>query len=489
MICVVIKGPSIDEVYTQINEALSLADLIELRLDHFESIDTETLKNIRHRFSIPMIFTLRNQSNGGHYLKSEATRLNEIQRLIELQPEYFDIEHDVSDSFLHSLFAQNLRVKFILSYHNFSTIPQHLPLLLQDMQNKHPTYYKIAITPQSCLEALQFLCHFKEQPNVILIGMGMHGQMTRILGPILGSPITYTTLNETLSTAPGQLLASDLIQRYRFHSLNPSTRLYGLIGDPVDQSISDLSHNALFSRLGHNAIYVKMQIKPAEIQSFLSCAKQLGFQGLSVTMPLKEQIVPYLDSIDPSAQEIGAVNTLLLTENHIHGYNTDGIGALNALEKCCSVNGKHLVLIGAGGAARAIAYEAIRRGARVTIVNRNPTKALQLAKELKCTGMGLDQMTTLSKKGYDILINCTPLPLPIPQNEILPNGMAMDIVTKPKESAFLKAAKAQGCHIIYGYNMFIEQALGQFQLWFKDSFDLPKNRILLEQFVLSLFSN
>ncbi|MGZ3732411.1 MAG: shikimate dehydrogenase, partial [Parachlamydiaceae bacterium] len=253
--------------------------------------------------------------------------------------------------------------------------------------------------------------------------------------------------------------------------------------------ISDFSHNALFSRLGYNAIYVKMAIQPHEIGSFLYYAKQLGFQGLSVTMPLKEQLLPYLDSIDPSAQEIGAINTLFFTDNHIHGYNTDGIGALNALEKCCPVNGKHLVLIGAGGAARAIAYEAIRRGAKVTIVNRNATKALELAKELNCMGMGLNQMASLSKQGYNVLINCTPHPLAIPQNEILPNCIAMDIVTKPKESAFLKAAKAQGCRIIYGYNMFIEQALGQFQLWFKDSFDLQNNRMLLERFVLNLFSN
>src|SRR5262249_16514603 len=163
-----------------------------------------------------------------------------------------------------------------------------------------------------------------------------------------------------------------------------------------------------------------------------------------------------------------AVNTLLFEEGKIFGFNTDGIGALNAIEKEFPVKDKRIVIIGAGGAAKAIAYEAHRRGGLVTIVNRDAEKALQIAQLLPCIGKGLDYMATCAETGYDVLINCTPSPLPIASEYIIPQAIVMDIKTKPKETAFLKLAREKGCPIIYGYQMFIEQALGQFNLWFKN---------------------
>jgi 3-dehydroquinate dehydratase / shikimate dehydrogenase len=481
MICVVIKGPSLEDVYRQISAAFAYADLVELRLDCFALLDMTALKKLRSHFSIPMIFTLRSQQQGGSYPQSEENRLIEICRLCALKPEYLDLESHVSPSFIKEIASQYPEIKVILSHHDFETTPKNLDKLYQKMKIVPAHFYKIAVTPQNCLDAMRFVCWAnKTNDQLIAISMGSHGQLSRILGPMIGTPITYAALEEDLLTAPGQLSAKTLIEQYHHRSLNRHSALYGLIGDPVDQSISAETHNHLFTTCGFNAVYVKIQVKTSELAEFLNYAKQLPFRGFSVTMPLKESILPYLDGIDPRALDIGAVNTLLFEDNKINGFNTDGIGALNALENEGLVKDKRVIIIGAGGAARAIAYEAKQRGSHVTLVNRDKGKALQIAQRLHCTGKGLEDMVACAQEGYDILINCTPVALPIASDYILPQAVVMDIVTKPKDTPFLKQAMEKGCQVIYGYEMFIEQAIEQFNLWFKNRIDFHESRQILE---------
>lgn len=483
MICVAIQGPSYEEACQQIAQAHPFADLIELRLDCFESLNLIALKNLRSHFSIPMIFTLRSQIQGGKYTQSEENRLADIRHLIELEPEYLDIENHVPSRFIEEISSQSPKTKLILSYHNFSKTPEDLEGLYRKMLKTPAFFYKIAVTAQNCIDALRFVCWAKKSDDkLIAISMGSHGQISRILGPMMECPITYAALEEDQKSAPGQLSAKILIERYHHHSLNPDTVIYGLIGDPVDLSISDQAHNDLITACGLDAVYVKLQVRPSELSDFLQLAKQLPFHGLSVTMPLKEHILPFLDQIDPQALDIGAVNTLLFKEGVLSGFNTDGIGALNAIER--EVKGKQIVIIGAGGAAKAIAYEAHRRGALVTILNRDERKAHEMAQRLHCIGKGLDYMATCFEAGYDILINCTPVPLPIPSDYILPQAIVMDIKTRPKETPFLKHAMEKGCQIIYGYQMFIEQALGQFDLWFKNRINMQESRKILEKKVV-----
>lgn len=489
MICVVIKGPTFEEAHQQISKAVAYADLVELRLDCFKSLDLAALKILRSHFSIPMIFTLRSQIQGGNYAQSEEQRLADIHRLIELEPEYLDLESHVSACFIAEISSQYPEIKLVLSYHNFIETPEDLERIYQEMQKIPASLYKVAVTAKNCLDALRFVCWAKKSDDkLIAISMGSYGQLSRILGPLMRCPITYAALEEDQKSAPGQLSAKTLIERYHHHSLNLHTALYGLIGDPVDQSISDETHNSLITAYGIDAIYVKIQVNPSELSDFLQLAKQLPFHGLSVTMPLKEQILPFLDDIDPQALDIGAVNTLLFEEGKIFGFNTDGIGALNAIESEYQVKDKRIVIIGAGGATKAIAYEAHRRGGLVTIVNRDEKKAFQVAEGLHCIGKGLDYMATCAETGYDILINCTPSALPIASDYILPQTIVMDITTKPKETAFLKLAMEKDCPIIYGYRMFIEQALGQFNLWFKNHFDIQKSRKILEKKAIDCLS-
>jgi len=476
MLCVVIKGPTFQEAYLQISEALLYADLIELRLDCFAQLDFAALKNLRTHFTIPMIFTLRSQMQGGGYVQAEERRLADIRRLVALKPEYLDLENHIGVDFVEEISSQYPGIKLILSYHNFAETPDDLEGLYSNMRMIPAFFYKIAVTAHNCLDALRLICWAKQSDEkLIAISMGSHGQISRILGPLMGSPITYAALDEDQKSAPGQLSAKLLLGLYHYRALNPHTAIYGLIGDPVDQSISDKTHNSFITASALDAVYVKIQVKPSELFEFLKLAKQLPFHGLSVTMPLKEQIVAFLDVIDPQALDIGAVNTLSFQSGKVVGFNTDGIGALNAIEKECQVAGKRIVIIGAGGSARAIAFEALRRGGVVTILNRHAEKAIQIAQCLNCIGKGLESMAACAEAGYDILINCTPVPLPIDVEYILPQALVMDITTNPKETEFLKHAKEKGCRIIYGYQMFIEQALGQFNLWFRDNIDLDKS--------------
>ncbi len=486
MLCVVIKGPSFQEAHQQISEALAYADLVELRLDCFEILDLAALKRLRSAFSLPMIFTLRSQMQGGNYTQSEETRLANIRLIATLKPEYLDLESHITLQFIHEISSQYPDIRLILSYHNFSETPEDLEGLYQKMQTRPAFFYKIVVTAQNSLDAMRFMCWAKKTDNkLIAISMGSHGQVSRILGPIIGCPITYSALEENQITAPGQLSAKMLIERYHHHSLNSRTAIYGLIGDPVSQSISDETHNNLIACLGLDAVYVKIQISASELPEFLQFAKQLPFHGISITMPLKEHIIPFLDRINAEAYDIGAVNTLVFENDKVFGFNTDGIGALDALEQQCRVKGKHIVIVGAGGAAKAIAYEAIRREGIVTIVNRDPEKALQIARSLGCIGKGLESMAECVDVGYDILINCTPVSEPISFDHILSEAIVMDITTKPKETVFLKHAVEKGCRVIYGYQMFVEQAACQFNLWFKDRIDIQESRKMLAEMSLA----
>lgn len=484
MLCVVIKGPTIEMAMQQLSEAKAArADLVELRFDCFEALDLDAITKLRQSHPIPMIFTLRSGSQGGNFKGSQELQLATISRLASLKPEYLDVESVLPTSFIANISTQYPTIKLILSHHEFEPSATSFEAIYQEMNHIPAFYYKIAMTVEISSAALQLLLWKKTRNDkVIAIGMGPQGQVSRILGPVFHTPITYASIDQNPKCALGQLSASLLTELYRFHSLNPNCALYGLIGDPIEASIGDVTHNALFHKCGLNAVYVKLQVKETELKHFLHLAKQIPFQGLSVTMPLKEKIIPFLDDLDPHARAIGAVNTLQLKEGKYHGSNTDGFGALNAIEKHLLVKGKRIVIIGAGGAAKAIAYEACRREARVTILNRHIEKAHYIASKLSCDVVAMGQPLE-----YDIIINTTPSTMPIEADQLLPNTFSMDIKTTPKETEFLKMAQDKGCSLIYGYEMFVEQALGQYHTWFnKDDLDFELCRKVLYQSAQSI---
>ncbi len=459
MLCIVIKGPTIEEVNEQIKQAIPLADLLELRLDLFKEISLSQIKTLCTDLPIPVLFTLRSSSQGGLSCLNAQERISQLSLLAQLKPDYLDLQYPEDLCFI----SQIKGIKLLLSYHNCDKTPRDLQELYDRMQKSPAHFYKIAVKANGVLDTMHLLCWSKQhkKPNCIAISIGSAGQISRILSPVIENPITYACLDEDPSSSLGQLSAQRLITQYNMASLTPKTAMYGLIGDPVEQSISDITHNSFFQSRHLEALYLKIRTLPSELSTFLSFAKQLPFKGLSVTMPLKEAVMSSLDFIDDEAQRIGAVNTLLLKKEQWIGYNTDGKGALNAIEKRVKVKGKKVIILGAGGAAKAIAYEAEQRGALVTILTRNAKKAKSLAAVVN----GLDQMHEYYNTGYDILINCTPADLPIDPQYLLPQALIMDIRSRPKKTPLLQHALKKNCAVVYGYEMFIEQALLQYQLF------------------------
>lgn len=409
------------------------SDLFELRLDYFDTIDLTALAALDLQ---RCILTLR----PGKY--SEEQRVNLLKQLSALKPAFIDIE---------STLSLKIDAPLILSYHNFEETPDLQPLW-QQLTQTPARFYKIATKANSALDGWRLLEHMKKHPNCIAIGMGAIGQFTRILGPVFGAPITYASLEK--ETAPGQLSLQELTDTYRLPALNKETKIYGLIGYPLTNSLSPPTHNLHFKQTGMNAVYVKIPLTAAELPSFF---KTFNFNGLSVTMPLKESVIPFLDALDEEARQIGAVNTIVCRAGKTIGYNTDGKGALNAIAAHLPVEGKRIIILGAGGAARAIIYEAKKRGAQVMILNRTPEKGELLARHFSVESIK-------SMEPYDILINCTPSDEPIDSRHLIPGTYVMDIRNRPKLTPFLERAAAQGCRLIFGEEMFKHQAEIQINL-------------------------
>lgn len=419
-------------------------DGVELRADLFpEMIDISTIK-------FPVMITPGNLPQV------------RIEELLRLEAPYFDLRYDLPQEFLQRVVREHPKTKFVLSYHNFDETPEDLDKIYEQMRDIPAFTYKIAALANSANDALRMLLFTKKHPKVSAITMGEWGQFGRVLGKIYGNVINFACVGEQAKTAPGQLSVEDLTAIYRFQNLNRETKVYGLIGDPVSKSQGHFYHNEAFEKRRQNAVYVKMRVQAEELATFFRLAKELDFRGLSVTMPLKEEVLPFLDTIDPKAEQIGAVNTLRIGDGKIYGTNTDGIGALDAIEKRGQVAGKQIVILGAGGAARAIAFEAHWRGANVLILNRTLERAQQLAKAVGCQFGALSDLPPF----YNVLINCSPEAIDVP---FVKEALVMDVVYVPRETPFLMKAKEAGCVVIFGEEMFWNQAARQSQLWISPS--------------------
>jgi 3-dehydroquinate dehydratase/shikimate dehydrogenase len=476
MLFATITANNCSDAKQKIHEAQSFPiNGIELRLDYFAKIDLDEIKKLRQEISIPMIFTLRKKSQGGFYKHSEEKRQILIKQLISLKPNYFDLEYDVPHDFIKEIHHQSPHTKLICSYHDFNETPKDLSKILDNIEQNEFSIYKIATKANSSLDALCMLNFINEKSKELTISgmcMGELGMPTRILAPIVNSEINYASLKKEEETAPGQLDLSALFDIYNYNKINANTHIYALLGDPVDRSQSHIFHNKTFKESKKNAVYIKIKLSAAELKNFFRSIKNLPFKGFSVTMPLKEAVISYLDELDPDAANIKAINTIIVKDRKLIGFNTDSIGALNAIEEKTAVRDKKIVIVGAGGTAKAIAYESIKRGGTVIILNRTVKRAEDLAKQLNCTGFGLDYADEIAKQGYDILVNTTSLgmegqkqELPIPEQTILSKCVVLDMVSKPKETPFMKVAQSKNCICIYGEEVFVKQAIEQQHIW------------------------
>ena len=249
--------------------------------------------------------------------------------------------------------------------------------------------------------------------------------------------------------------------------IDQRTALYGVMGKPIGHSLSPVMHNAAFSATGMNAVYLAFE--PEDSDGCLRGMRALGIRGMSVTIPFKSAVIPYLDDLDPLAEKIGAVNTIVNDKGRLVGFNTDALAAVQSLEERIALPGTTCLIFGAGGAARAIGFALREKGVAVSVANRSLERGKELARDLKCPYVPLDK--TRGSKA-DLIIQTTPVGMYphvdrccVPEHILEPGTVVMDIIYNPLETTLLRIAQARNCVTVTGLDMFIYQGAEQFKLW------------------------
>jgi 3-dehydroquinate dehydratase/shikimate dehydrogenase len=329
-------------------------------------------------------------------------------------------------------------------------------------------YYKLATTA-SCLCDSTVMLKFLQQEsgNCAVAGMcmGEQGIISRVLAVRAGSAFTFASPGAGQETAPGQVAAHTLREIYRASQLDAATRIYGVAGNPVVQSLSPQMMNAAFCREDVNAVY--LPLLATELSDLLACVRDLPISGLSVTMPHKQQIVKHLDEADSLTRKTGACNTVVRTlDGRLLGFNTDVAGTVVPLKQRLPLAGAKVLVIGAGGAARAAVFGLKDEGAEVLIVNRTPAPAQALAVQ---AGAMCISRADLKQHSFDVIVNATPVGMqsaesPLEESEIRAR-FVLDMVYSSRETALAQAARRRGAETISGAEMFVQQGARQFEIW------------------------
>jgi 3-dehydroquinate dehydratase/shikimate dehydrogenase len=297
--------------------------------------------------------------------------------------------------------------------------------------------------------------------------MGELGFPTRVLSPVFGGLYTYAAPMQAEGTAAGQVSARSLRHLYRVEKLGKSAKVYGVIADPIRHSISPAVHNRAFQSRRVDAVYLPFLVSPVYLRDFFSLADRLPLAGFSVTIPHKQKIIRYLDAVDPLAKRIGAVNTVWRKAGKWRGTNTDAAGVTGPLSRLLRLPKSSVLIVGNGGAARGAAFALADAGAKITLVGRNLDRVRALAKVCDAEGLLREQLVG---RHFDAVVHATPLGM-FPHvdecffNGSIPADVVFDMVYNPFETLLIRKAKEQGKTTVPGLEMFIEQAVRQFEIW------------------------
>jgi 3-dehydroquinate dehydratase/shikimate dehydrogenase len=447
------------------------AELVELRLDYITA--RVNLQRLLKDRPSPVIVTVRREQDGGKFTGSEEQRLTMLREAIALGVEYVDLEDDVAGKI-----PRFGNTKRIVSYHSFRKTPEKLRKLHDELSALDADVVKIATManhPHDNLRVLEMM-HQSETPTIGMC-MGDIGTPSRILGSKFGAPFTYATFHHERALAPGQLSYDQMVNVYRHNDVNEETDVFGVIADPIAHSLSPQIHNAAFAAKGVNALYVPFRVPVDTLDQFIEDVPRFGIRGLSVTIPHKETIAKQLTKVDPAVKGIGAVNTVLFKGNEVLGYNTDYKAAMDSLQNALrfvgsgdnQLTGKRVMVLGAGGVARAIMYGLERHQAKVCVACRTRDRADALAEAFSARAVDWAARHT---DETEIVVNCTPVGMhpnvdetPYSKSHLKPGMVVFDTVYNPESTLLLKDARHRGCQVVTGVEMFIRQAGLQFFLF------------------------
>ncbi len=471
-ICVAVVG---SDAATMTERAESLVrdnPFIELRLDYIGQ-PLAALPKLKGLIEVhpeaTFIATCRRAVNGGKFKGSVTAELAILRKAADIGFPLVDLELQSAEALkpdeLRDLYD---RVGLIISHHNFKNT-KNLEQQFGEMKKYPADFYKVVSTATTLYDnvsMMKFLEANSGRHEMVGLCMGEQGIISRVLGVRAGSVFTFGAAGKGEETAPGQVLAGELRDVYRIDMIDQSTQVFGVAGDPVSHSLSPVMMNAAFRRETVNATYLALHAK--SLKDLLACVHDIPIRGLSVTMPYKQEMVAALENSDPLTRQIGACNTVVRSaDGKLYGFNTDVAGVVVPLEQRLDLPGARILIVGAGGVARAAAFGLKAKGAEVFLTNRTAEKGQTLARQAKVKFL---KRADIAKQEFDVIINATPVgmngnkQLPLEEKE-LNTKYLFDLVYNPAETRLVKMARAKNIQIIPGLEMFVQQGARQFEIW------------------------
>ncbi len=472
-VCVALTATNPAEMVQKADLIVRDNPFIEFRLDYLPkpALGLPKLKTfIEFHPEALIIATCRRAVNGGKFKGSIASQVDILAKAANIGCHLVDIELETAAQLKPADFNRLRRsANLILSFHDFHGTKK-LEETFAKMKEHPADFFKLVTTANSLYDnvlMMKFLQKYSHSHSLIGLCMGEQGVISRVLSVRAGSQFTFAAANPGEETAPGQPTARMLRDTYRIEQVDAATRVYGVAGDPVAHSLSPVMLNTAFRRENVNGVYLALHAK--SVEDLLACIKDIPIAGLSITMPYKEQILKHLDKTDPWTTKVGAANTLIRGQDgHLYGFNTDVNGVVRPLELRIRLQESKILVLGAGGAARAAVFGLKERGADVYILNRTPAAAQKLAKQARAKVIN---RTMLKKLEFDVIINATPVgmdgnrdPLPISEQELKAKYF-FEMVYTPADTRMVRMAKEHGLHIILGLEMFVQQGARQFEIW------------------------
>ncbi len=473
-ICVAISAPTPSELLTRAEEVARDNPFVELRLDTLNKPQAVMAKLkpflAMHRH-VTVIATCRRTEGGGDFVGEVFEQAEILEAAAKAGCQLIDLELESAEA-MRPADWNHLRASgaaLLLSFHDFTRTP-NLEKTFERMQRFEPEFYKIVSTARTLsdnIAVLDLLGRHADTYNLVAMAMGLPGVPSRLLGGRAGSAFTFAAAATGAETAPGQLSFDTLANLYRFDSLDPATRIYGVAGHPLAHSLSPLMLNTAFRRERINAIFLPLE--SGKLADVMALVERVPLAGLAVTMPLKQEILPVLARVDELSTAIGACNTVVRGQDgRLFGFNTDADAVIGPLERRLSLKGAKVLVLGAGGAARAAVFGLKEKGADISILNRTVDTAKALASEAKVRVAKREQ---LAKTDYDVILNATPAGMhgsklaSLLEPHELRARFVFDMVYNPIETPLLRMAHDKGIAIIPGVEMFVHQGARQFEIW------------------------
>ncbi len=468
-LCVALTEPDTESLLAAMHDLPTGVDLVEVRLDFMKECELQRVCESRDR---PIIVTNRPTRQGGHCEGPEDVRLRSLRQAAELGADYIDVELDS----VGNLGALPGTCGRIVSHHDFQGTPPDLDVVMKRIIDSGADIGKIVPTASRITDVapmLDLLRRHAPERKVIALSMGEAGLVSRILCAKFGAYLTFASRERGAESAPGQVPYDEMLDMYRLADIGPDTRVYGVVANPVAHSMSPAVHNAAFGACDIDAVYLPFKVDNAG--AFLSAFRPYDLNGLSVTLPHKETMLALMDEVDEEALRIGAINTVACRGERLLGRNTDIGAAVSAIEDAVrrsdlpGLDRCKVLIVGAGGAARAMACGLKGRCGRIVVANRTVSRAAELASEFGLEHCGLDGMGNVDA---DVIANTTSVGMwpnvdetPVPA-ELLHGGMVVfDAVYNPLETRLLSEAGAAGAMAVSGIRWFLNQAVAQFEWW------------------------